>query len=212
MVGSSHLEGRSLLCEALIRDLRGEIEESIVCCRQARLQIEPERDRRLALAAHHNLAWQLMVAGKSAEAMHELELLRPAYFELNDRMVVLRLRWMEARLAKDLGRPEESERAFRDAHEGFVTARIPYEAASVALDLATLFAEQGRTRELKLLAADLVAVFRDLGVAREAYVASTILESFAQAEAVTISLLARFSQYFVQVRTQPDLRFDPNSF
>jgi len=208
LVGSTHLEGRSLICESAIQDLRGEVEESIALCRQAMRQIEPERDRRLAFAVHHNLIWQLTVAGKSQEAMRELELLRPAYFELNDRMAILRLRWMEARLAKDLGRPEASEEAFREAHDGFVEARIPYEAAIVALDLATLFAEQGRTHELKLLAAELTAVFRNLGVARETYAALTIFERFAQAEAVTVSLLAKLSQYFSQARAQPDLRFE----
>lgn len=208
LVGSTHLEGRSLLCEAAIHDLRGNVEEAVACTRQARLQIEPERDRRLALAAHHNLIWYLPAIGKADEAMHELELLRPAYFELNDRMAILRLRWMEARLAKDLGRAEDSEKAFREAHEGFVEARIPYEAAIVALDLATLYAEQGRTHELKLLAAELTAVFRNLGVARETYAALTIFERFAQAEAVTVSLLAKLSQYFSQARAQPDLRFE----
>lgn len=210
MVGNSHLEGRSLMCEALIRDLRGEVDESIACCRQARVQVEPERDRRLALAAHHNLAWQLMVAGRSQEALNELAELRPAYFECQDQIQLLKLRWMEARLAKDLGRPEESERAFREAHEGFVEARIPYEAASVALDLAILLAEQGRRQELKLLAAELIAVFRSLGVAREAFAALTIFEGFAQADAVTVSLISKLSRYFAQARNQPDLRFDPN--
>ncbi len=211
MVGDRHLEGRSLMCEGAIRDLRGETEESLTCCRLARQQVSPERDRRLAVAAHHNLVWQLMCAGRPEEAVRELEELRPAYAELNDQILLLKLRWMEARLAKDLGRTKESERAFREAHVGFVEARIPYEAASVALDLAVLLAEQGRSRELKLLAAELVAVFRSLGVAREAFAALTIFERFAQAEAVTLSLLARLSQYFAQVRSQPDLRFDPNS-
>ena len=48
-------------------------------------------------------------------------------------------------------------------------------------------------------------------MAREAFAALTIFERFAQADAVTVSLLARLSQYFAQARTQPDLRFDPNS-
>jgi tetratricopeptide (TPR) repeat protein len=211
MVGDSHLEGRSLMCEAAIRDLRGEADESVECCRLAKRQVDPERNRRLAIAAHHNLVWQLMCAGRAEEAMFELETLRPAYSEFNDTIQLLKLRWMEARLAKDLGRPEESERAFREAHEGFVEARIPYEAASVALDLAVLLAEQGRRNELKLLAAELIAVFRSLGVAREAFAALTIFERFAQEDAVTLSLLARLSQYFSQARNQPDLRFDPNA-
>ena len=74
-----------------------------------------------------------------------------------------------------------------------------------------LFAEQGRRQELKLLAAELVAVFRTLGVAREAFVALTIFERLAEADAVTLSLLARLSQYFAQVRNQPNLRFDPDN-
>lgn len=210
MLGDRHLEGRAIMCEATIQDLRGDVELSINLCRQAVAQIDASRSSRLAFAVRHNLVWQLMVSGKSEEALHELEALRPSYAERGDRMLLLRLRWMEARLAKDLGRPEESERAFREAHEGFVAARIPYEAASVALDLAVLFAEQGRRQELKSLAAELVAVFHSLGVAREAFVALTIFERLAQADAVTVTLLARLSQYFSQVRNQPDLRFDPN--
>ncbi len=211
LIGNTHLEGRSLLCESAIHDLRGDAAEGVACCRRARLQIEPERDRRLALAAHHNLIWQLPMIGKAQEAMHELELLRPAYFELNDRMALLRLRWLEARLAKALGEEARAEAAFREAHEGFVEARIPYEAASVALDLAMGMAEGGRHQELKLLVADLAEVFRNLGVAREAFAALTIFERFAQAEAVTVGLLVKLSQYFSQIRSQPDLRFDPQN-
>lgn len=211
MLGDRHLEGRSLMCESTIRDLRGEIEESLACCRQARELVDPDRDRRLAIAAHHNLVWQLMCAHRPVEALAELEELRPSYNLFNDQIPLLKLRWMEARLAKDLGRAEEAERAFREAHDGFVEARIPYEAASVALDLAVLFAEAGRRQELKLLAAELVAVFRSLGVAREAFAALTMLEQLAQAEAVTVGLLLRLSRYFTEVRNQPDLRFDPDA-
>lgn len=211
MVGDRHLEGRTLMCEGTIHDLRGNLAESVACCRLARQQVDPARNRRLAIAAHHNLVWQLMCAGLAEEAMAELESLRPKYHEFEDRMLLLKLRWMEARLAKDLGRPLESEQAFREAHDGFVEARIPYEAASVALDLAVLLAEQGRGRELKLLAAELIAVFRHLGVAREAFAALTILERSAQADAVTVGLLAQLSRYFAQARLQPELRFDPGS-
>ncbi|MEO7795564.1 MAG: zf-HC2 domain-containing protein [Thermoanaerobaculia bacterium] len=210
MLGDRHLEGRAMMCESAIQDLRGESAESIDLCRRAIQQIDAGRNARLAFAVRHNLVWQLMAADRSQEALRELEVIRPLYAESGDRILLLKLRWMEARLAKDLGRPEESERAFREAHEGFVEARIPYEAASVALDLAVLLAEQGRRSELKLLAAELVAVFRSLGVAREAFVALTIFERLAQADAVTVTMLARLSQYFSRVRSQPDLRFDPN--
>ena len=46
---------------------------------------------------------------------------------------------------------------------------------------------------------------------QEAFVALTIFERLAAADAVTVSLLARLSQYFSQVRNQPNLSFDPDS-
>jgi hypothetical protein len=45
------------------------------------------------------------------------------------------------------------------ARDGFLTEDIPYETALVSLDLAQLYAEQGRTAELKRLSAELVPIF-----------------------------------------------------
>ena len=208
MIQDPHLEGRSMLCEAMIHDLRGDVEKACEVSRLAVAQVDPRRDGRLALAARHNVVWFLMAAGRAADAMRELTELRPLYHSFGDRMNLLRLQWMEARILRLQGDLPAAEARFREAHGGFVEAEIPYEAATVALDLAVLFAESGRTHELKPLAGELVAVFHRLGVTREACAALMVFEGAARAEAVTVSLLRRLGDFLQKVRSQPDLRFD----
>lgn len=211
MIQDPHLEGRSMLCEAMIHDLRGDVESACEVSRQAVAQVDPERDGRLALAARHNVVWFLMAAGRADEAMRELSQLQPLYHSYGDRMNLLRLQWMEGRIHRLRGNVAMAEASLRDAHIGFVDAEIPYEAATVALDLALLLAESGRAHELKPLAASLVAVFQRLGVAREACAALMVFEGAARAEAVTLTLIRRLGDYLQQVRSQPDLRFDTES-
>lgn len=208
LIHDLHLEGRSLLCEAAIHDLAGDVSKAEECTRTALAQIEPERDSRLALAVRHNLVWYLMCAGRAEEARQELEVLKPLYYESGDRMNLLRLRWMEGRIHRLLGRTESAEAALRESHLGFVEAEIPYEAATVALDLAVLLFERGRVQELKPLAADLVTVFQSLGVGREALAALAVFERAAQAEIVTLGLIAKLGKFLTRARTEPGLSFD----
>lgn len=208
LVGDAHLEGRSLLNEALIQELDGDLQGAISRISRAIPMIDESRDRHLALGARHNLLWCLTAAGKGAEAQVELEKLRPRYAEIGDKMSLIRLRWMEGRIALQLGRGETAEAALRESHEAFLAHEIPYEAATVAFDLASLFADQGRTTELKTLAGELVAVFHRLGVAREALAALMLFERTAQAEAVTATLVAKLASYFERIRSEPETAFE----
>lgn len=206
-LGDTHLEGRTRLNEALIQELDGDLPGAIERIQTAIPMIDEARDRHLALGARHNLLWCLTAAGRGAEALPQVEILRPRYAELGDQMSLIRLRWMEGRIALQMGRPEVAETAFRECHESFIEKGVPYEAATVAFDLAALFAERGRTAELKALAAELVAVFHKLGVAREAIAALMLFEKTAQAEAVTTALVGKLARYFERARKTPNESF-----
>jgi tetratricopeptide (TPR) repeat protein len=208
-VGDAHLEGRSLLNEALIQELDGDLPGAIERIQRAIPMIEESRDRHLFLGARHNLLWCLTAAGRAAEAAGELEELRPRYQAVGDRMSLILLRWMEGRIALQLGQQEKAEAAFRECHDAYVEREIPYEAATVAFDLAALLAQQGRTPELKALASELVAVFHRLGIQREAIAALLLFERAAQAEAVTTALAAKLARYFEAARTAPGKEFSP---
>lgn len=204
----AHLEGRSLLNLAVIDELDGDLPAAIASIEQAIPKIDESRDRHLALGARHNLLWCLTAAGRAEEASRALADLRPRYEAVGDRMSLVLLRWMEGRIALQLGRPEAAEAALRESHEAFLERGIPYEAAIIAFDLAGLFARQGRLGELKALASELVRVFRDLGVAREAHAALLLFERAAQAEAVTVTLAAKLARWFENARRGPAGAFD----
>jgi tetratricopeptide (TPR) repeat protein len=211
-IGDAHLEGRSLLNEAVIQELDGDLPGAIERIQRAIPMIDESRDRHLFLGARHNLLWCLTAAGRAAEAAAELEELRPRYQTLGDRMSLIVLRWMEGRIALQLGQQQKAEAAFRECHDAYVEREIPYEAATVAFDLAGLLAQQGRTSELKALASELVAVFHRLGIQREAIAALLLFERAAQTEAVTAALVAKLSRYFEAAKTAPGMELSPVDF
>jgi len=209
LLRDQHLEGRSLLNQAMIHEIQGDLDSAVVCTRKALAQIDPKRDPKLCFAARHAFVWNLMCAGAAEEAQRELDALKPTYLENGDRMVILRMHWLEGRIRRLRGDRATAEASLRQALDGFISAEIPYEAATVALDLSVLFAESGRTHELKPLAAELVEVFQRLGVAREACAALLMFEAAARAEAVTLGFLSQLNDYLGRVRSQPGLVFSP---
>jgi hypothetical protein len=71
-------------------------------------------------------------------------------------------------IAFGLDRLDEAEAAYREVQQEFLKHRVVYSVALVSLDLALLLSRQGRTGELKQLAAELMSVFSAQEVHREA--------------------------------------------
>ena len=209
MVGDRHLEGRSLMCEAAIRDLRGEPKSPWPVAAWRGRRSSPERNRRLALAAHHNLVWQLMCAGQARGSDARAGgAPRPPTSSSTTRCCCSSCAgWRPGWPRTSAGRKSPSGRSAKRTR---ASSRLASPTKPPRWPWISRCSSPNRAarQELKILAAELVAVFRNLGVAREAFVALTIFERLAQAEAVTVGLLAKLSQYFSQVRNQPDLRFD----
>jgi hypothetical protein len=105
----------------------------------------------------------------------------------------VRLRWAEGDIALGLGQWEEAEAAYREVQEEFETHRMYYNAALVALDLALLLARQGRTEELKRLAADLVVAFESRAIHREATAALILFQRACDEERATVEMISRLA-------------------
>jgi len=71
---------------------------------------------------------------------------------------------------------------------------LPYDAALASLDLAVLYLEEGRTREVKDLAREMAEIFKAQGIAREALAALTLFVEAAQKETATVELVRRVIQ------------------
>ncbi len=112
---------------------------------------------------------------------------------------LLRLQWTEASLAHGLGRLAEAEQGYRVVQHEFLDLGKGLDAALVSLDLAALLLEQGRTEELKQLAAEVVVVFESREVQREAMIALLLFQQACAEDRITGELLR---QVAAQIRRE----------
>jgi hypothetical protein len=84
------------------------------------------------------------------------------------------MRWLEGRLAREVGELEQAEQAFEEVYAGFVDY-APIDAALVALDLALLYVENGRVEEVPSVVVAVEGVLRTQEVSRGALAAWIVL-------------------------------------
>jgi tetratricopeptide (TPR) repeat protein len=168
--------------------------------------LDPVADPRLHVAAQHNLILFLSDSGQNDEAMRLLESSRPLYHEVGDQMGLLRLRWLEGRIASSLGRFAEAEQILRDVRQELIERDLGFDTALLSLDLAGLYARQGRSAEMRRLAAEMLPIFRSRDIHREAIAALFLFQKAAEMERVTLGLIREVSSYLQESRSAAGLR------
>ncbi len=99
---------------------------------------------------------------------------------------LIRLTWLESKVAAGRGRTEEAKAGLEQVIQEF--AGLPYEAALASLDLAVLQLKEGRTAEVKELAGAMGGIFEVKGIAREALAALRLFCEAAIQEGATVEL------------------------
>lgn len=107
-----------------------------------------------------------------------------------------------------LGRRGEAVAAFRQVQEEFTSRSIPFDAALVSLELAVLWLDDGRTKEVKKLALKMLWIFNSQEVHQEALAALTLFHEAALKEAATSALTRRVLRFLERAREAPELRFE----
>lgn len=190
-LGDAHLQGRMHLVLAGIDLEEGVTEAAVTNLRSAVRLVDVEREPRVGLVVQQNL----VLALADMERLEEAEAQLPAAWEIcraiGTRLDQLRLRWTEARIDAGLGRHHRAEVTLIDIKEAFKGLEQPYEAALAGLELALLYAEQGRAREMKLLALEMLPVFARNEIHREALAAMTIFAKAAAAESATLEIVEK---------------------
>jgi tetratricopeptide (TPR) repeat protein len=210
-INETHFEGRARITKGLALQYAGEIGAAVACLREGLFLIDPDEEPRLLFAAHGNLLLCLTDGGRHAEAAALLHEVRPLCERVGTPTDLVRLRWIEGRVARGLGRWKEAEAAFGEVRAAFLAGPSAYDAALVSLDLATVYVQQGRAAETRRLASELLPIFRSREIHREAIAALLFFQRAAQMEQVTLSLLERVSSYLEKSRGNPNLRFRPPS-
>jgi transcriptional regulator with XRE-family HTH domain len=186
----------------------GDYEGAVANLRQAAPQIDPERDPRLQLAVILNLAWDLCELGRAGQGAALLPEARALAARLGNHLDLVRLRWVEGRLAAGLSHTEEAVSAFREVRDRFLTLKMPYDAALATMQLAVvLLGQDGRAAEVKALASEAAPIFEDEGVHSEARKALALFRRAAEEERATLDLARRLAAYLERARWQPALSF-----
>lgn len=190
-IGDRHYAGRVLVNMDNVLHHAGRPEEGIPLLYQALELLDPAQDAKLQLITHHNLIDDLTEASRYMEAQRLFIQTRPLYQRLDLPWFRYRRTWVEGKIARGLGQPDRAERLFLTARTGLIEEQLSYDAALISLDLAGLYAEQGRTAEMKQLAVEIVPIFFSLHVQREAIAAFNVWHQAAQAETAGAELAAQ---------------------
>ncbi len=195
-----HLAGRSLISKAFLLTEMGESESALQTLKEANGLIDPAREPRLLLCLRHNLVDNLSKAGRHQEADALLPDLRELAAAHGGTMDHLRLRWVEGRVAAGLGEHERARQLLDGVRQTFLDARNPFEAALATLDLVVSHLEVGNTAEVRVLADEMVAVFRAHDVSREALAAVLLFQEAARRETATAELAREVAATLTRAR------------
>ncbi len=207
-IGDRHRAGRSLINMATVHYHAGNPEASIPVLYQSLDLIDAEQEPRLLICARHNLATYLADAGRAVEARDLYRETRPLYRDFGEPFIQNRRQWLKGKIARALGSAVRAESLFLKAREGFLAEGIPYDTALVSLELATLYAEQGRTADLQRLAEEIVPVFASRKIHREALAALVFLKQAIEAQAASLEVIVRVAAFLKRAENDPGLRFE----
>lgn len=195
--------GRLLLKRAKVLEEMDRHEEALDDLRRAAAWIDPEREPRLHWNQRFNSLVVLVHLGRYQEAEAGLPEVRDLAKRVGKKLNTLRVRWLEGLIADGLGQMEEAVTALEEVRKEFAARGIAFDTALVALDLAVIYLKQGRTAEVKKLAAEMVAIFRAQRVQQEALAAVLVFQKAADRERATIEQARRLAGYLRQAQHDP---------
>jgi len=129
--------GRALISKGLYVGYDNDPEGAIRFLEAGLSMINPATDPKLVLSAVHNLVGFLADCGRFTEARRILQRAQPAYAAEGDRLALIKMRWLEGRIAAGLGQTAEAEQAFLEVQVDLEKAGLSYHVA-LAMDRVSL--------------------------------------------------------------------------
>lgn len=205
--GDFQICGKALIIRGFLLGLANDLEAAIRLLKEGIAMVEPRTELRLLVAAHHNLTLYLAESSRYQEALQLLERTRPLYAELGDRMNLLRLEWLEGKIATSLGDLERAEVLLQGVRRELVERELGLDSALLSLDLARIYARQRRGAEMRKLAEEMLPIFKSRDIHREAIAALLVFQKAAEMERVTLGLVQELSEYLKECRPAAGIRF-----
>jgi tetratricopeptide (TPR) repeat protein len=176
---------RILLKKNYTLEQAGDIEAALAALEEAAPLVEAAGEPRLGWVLKINRIVALGHLQRYREAEALLPDLRALTFELGQRLDLIRVGWLDGRIAAGLGRRVHGRTGLDQARREFEAVGDFYDGALVALELAVLDLEDGKAAEVAVLAEELVGTFRSLRVERETLAALRLFCDAARAHTAT---------------------------
>ena len=166
--GDIHLAGRALISKGISTHYQGAPCEAVRFLQQGSDLLESRREPWLKSSTTLGIIHALVDAGEHRQAGGLLlkSGLREAFAA--EALNLLKVRWVEGKLHAGFSRPAKAGRAFMEVRSEYLGRDHVYEAALVGMELAKVWLQQGRTRDVRTLAKEAYGTFKDLGLPSEA--------------------------------------------
>ncbi len=195
--------GGALISKGLYTGYGNDPEKAIQCLIAGLTMINPASDPKVVLSAVHNLVNFLTDCGRFHDARRILRRSQKAYFAAGDRLNLIKLRWVEGKIAFGLGEHDIAEAGFRDAQDRFEQAGLAYHAALVALDLTAVLLEKRETAAARKLVEQTITIFRSRRIAREVLAALLLLQRSLDTDRSALGVLQTVRTYLKRLETRP---------
>lgn len=164
---------RTHLKRSRIHGSRDQQREAARECERALAILDAEEHPALTTLAAQNQVYHLLHAGEVERARELFTELAPT----DERMVLVRRKWIEAGLLRAEGKHAFAMQAYEQARKGFAAAELAYDVALVSLDQALTAYDMGDVDEMNRLAGAASLLLIEAGARREALVALQVLLS-----------------------------------
>lgn len=205
---SGELRGKILITKSGILKALGDPEGSTVVLSEAAPLIDRRKAPQLALYLEFNLLSDLCRIGQPEKVEPQLEEIGQLAEKLGERLDLARVVWLRGLTAAGLGRNAEAEAAFVQVRREFETYKLAYDYALVSLDLALVLLEQGRHRDVRRVAQEMVEIFRTLEIDQEALMALMVFWDAAKKEIATAEMTRKLVRFLLRAQCDPDLKFE----
>jgi len=189
ILAPTEASGIILLNKAFTLEQAVEPEQALAVLDEAEARIEGAREPRLLFGVRFNRIASLAQLERFQEAAERLPAVQ-AMADLGGRPLdTVRVLWLRSKIACGLGRRGEAEELLDRVRREFLSREIAYDTAVASLELAVLYLEDGRSAEVKTIAAELAPIFAAQQVARESLAAVELFCQAVQQETATAEMV-----------------------